>query len=37
MFAVGIGDAEELAAADYLFDSLESLDSNLLQSLAAIS
>ena len=37
MVAVGIGDAKELAAADYLFDSLESIDSNLLQSLAAIS
>ncbi|PSR08807.1 MAG: beta-phosphoglucomutase, partial [Candidatus Arcticimaribacter sp.] len=37
MVAVGIGDAKELAAADYIFSSLESIDSNLLQSLAAIS
>ena len=37
LVAVGIGDTKELAAADYLFDSLESIDSNLLQSLAAIS
>lgn len=37
MIAVGIGDAKELAAADYLFDSLDALDSNLLQTLAAIS
>jgi beta-phosphoglucomutase len=37
MVAVGIGDAKELAAADYIFSSLESIDSHLLQSLAAIS
>ena len=37
MVTVGIGDAKELAAADYIFSSLESIDSNLLQSLAAIS
>lgn len=37
MVAVGIGDAKELAAADYIFSSLESIDSNLLQLLAAIS
>ena len=37
MVAVGIGDAKELAAADYIFSSLESIDSNLLQTLAAIS
>lgn len=37
MVAVGIGDTKELAAADYIFSSLESIDSNLLQSLAAIS
>ena len=35
--AVGIGDAKELAAADYIFSSLEPIDSNLLQTLAAIS
>ena len=37
MVTVGVGDAKELAAADYIFSSLESIDSNLLQSLAAIS
>ena len=37
MVAVGIGDAKELATADYIFSSLESIDSHLLQSLAAIS
>ena len=37
MVTVGIGDAKELAAADYIFSSLESIDSNLLQTLAAIS
>ena len=37
MVTVGVGDAKELAAADYIFDSLESIDSNLLQTLAAIS
>ena len=37
MVAVGIGDAKELAAADYIFSSLESIDSHLLQSIAAIS
>jgi len=37
MVAVGIGNPIELAAADYIFSSLESIDSNLLQSLAAIS
>ena len=36
MVAVGIGDPIELAAADYIFNSLESIDSNLLQTLAAI-
>ena len=36
MTAIGIGNPEELKAADYVFESLEQINISLLNKLAAI-